>query len=196
MSRRFLISLALAAALVAPAIASADVAPGQPKGDWIFRLGVSQLNPTSSPGLKNPLQSPTGGPDLTADSDVSLTGTIAYMFTDHIGTELLLAYPFTHGVDAKFPGGDKQRIAHVEHPAADAEPAVVLPAGPQDQPVRRRGRELGDLHELGPEEGRARPASATPSSRPAIRSVATRRSARTSSCTTTGSPTWTCATSA
>ena len=114
---RFLKSLltaAATAALVAPGIASADVAPGQPKGDWIFRLGVSQLNPTSSPGLKNPLQSPTGGPDLTADSDVSLTGTIAYMLTDHIGTELLLAYPFKHGVDAKFPGGDKQRIAHVE----------------------------------------------------------------------------------
>jgi len=111
MSRRFLISLALAAALVAPAVASADVAPGQPKGDWLFRVGVSQLNPTSSPGLKNPLNN---GVDLTADSDVSVTGTIAYMLTDHIGTELLLAYPFTHGVDAKFPGGEKQRIAHVE----------------------------------------------------------------------------------
>ena len=107
MSRRFLISLALAAALVAPAIASADVAPGQPKGDWLFRVGVSQLNPTASPGLENPLGN---GVDLTADSDVSLTGTIAYMITDHIGTELLLAYPFTHGIDAKFPGGDKQRI--------------------------------------------------------------------------------------
>jgi outer membrane protein W len=111
MSRRFLISLALAAALVAPAIASADVAPGQPKGDWIFRVGVSQLNPTSSPGLKNPLGN---GVDLTADSDVSLTGTIAYMLTDHIGTELLLAYPFSHGIDAKFPGGTKQRIGHVD----------------------------------------------------------------------------------
>src|SRR5512137_1531273 len=95
-----LLSVAAVAALVAPAIASADVAPGQPKGDWIFRLGVSQLNPTSSPGLKNPLNSPTGGPDLTADSDVSVTGTIAYMLTDHIGTELLLAYPFSHGIDA------------------------------------------------------------------------------------------------
>ena len=106
-----LLTAAAAAALVAPVIASADVAPGQPKGDWLFRVGVSQLNPTSSPGLKNPLGD---GVDLTADSDVSLTGTIAYMITDHIGTELLLAYPFTHGVDAKFPGGDKQRIAHVE----------------------------------------------------------------------------------
>jgi len=106
-----LLTAAAAAALVAPAMASADVAPGQPKGDWLFRVGVSQLNPTSSPGLENPLNN---GVDLTADSDVSVTGTIAYMLTDHIGTELLLAYPFTHGVDAKFPGGEKQRIAHVE----------------------------------------------------------------------------------
>ena len=103
-----LLIVAAAAALVAPAIASADVAPGQPKGDWIFRLGVSQLNPTSSPGLENALKrAPVAAPpyaDLTADSDVSVTGTIAYMLTDHIGTELLLAYPFSHGVDAKLPG--------------------------------------------------------------------------------------------
>ena len=106
-----LLTVAAAAALVAPAMASADVAPGQPKGDWIFRVGVSQLNPTSSPGLKNPLGN---GVDLTADSDVSLTGTIAYMLTDHIGAELLLAYPFSHGIDAKFPGGTKQRIGHAD----------------------------------------------------------------------------------
>jgi OOP family OmpA-OmpF porin len=74
-------------------------------------LGVSQLNPIESPGLENPLGN---GVDLTADSDVSVTGTIAYMITDHIGTELLLAYPFSHGIDAKFPGGSKQRIGHAD----------------------------------------------------------------------------------
>jgi outer membrane protein W len=110
MSSRYLIPLALAAALVAP-VANADVAPGQSKGDWIFRAGLSQVNPTASPGLKNPLGN---GVDLTADSDVSLTGTIAYMLTDHIGTELLLAWPFKHGIDAKFPGGTKQRIGYAE----------------------------------------------------------------------------------
>ena len=107
---RPLSALALAAALVAP-IANADVAPGSSKGDWIFRAGLSQVNPTASPGLKNPLGN---GVDLTADSDVSLTGTIAYMLTDHIGTELLLAWPFKHGIDAKFPGGTKQRIGYAE----------------------------------------------------------------------------------
>jgi outer membrane protein W len=107
---RPLSALALAAALVAP-IANADVAPGSSKGDWIFRAGLSQVNPTASPGLKNPLGN---GVDLTADSDVSLTGTIAYMLTDHIGTELLLAWPFEHGIDAKFGGGTKQRVGYAE----------------------------------------------------------------------------------
>ncbi len=107
---RPLSALALAAALVAP-VANADVAPGSSKGDWIFRAGLSQVNPTASPGLKNPLGN---GVDLTADSDVSLSGTIAYMLTDHIGTELLLAWPFKHGIDAKFPGGTKQRVGYAE----------------------------------------------------------------------------------
>jgi outer membrane protein len=110
MSSRYLIPLALAAALAAP-IANADVAPGSAKGDWIFRVGMSQVNPIESPGLENPLGN---GVDLTADSDVSVTGTIAYMLTDHIGTELLLAWPFKHGIDAKFPGGSSQRVGYVE----------------------------------------------------------------------------------
>ena len=108
---RTVLAVTATAALAAPLVAGADVAPGQPKGDWLFRLGVTQVNPTSSPGLKNPLGN---GVDLTVDSDVSATGTIAYMITDHIGTELLLAWPFKHGVDAKFPGGGKQRIGYAE----------------------------------------------------------------------------------
>ena len=111
MLSRYLVPLTLAVSLAAPFVANADVAPGQPKGDWLFRAGVTQVNPTASPGLKNPLGN---GVDLTADSDVSATATIAYMWTDHIGTELLLAYPFTHGVDAKFPGGSKERIGYAE----------------------------------------------------------------------------------
>ena len=47
MSSRILISLAVAAALAAPIVAQADSYPGQPKGDWLFRVGVSQINPES-----------------------------------------------------------------------------------------------------------------------------------------------------
>ena len=192
MSSRYLLPLAVAAALAAPVAANADVAPGQSKGDWLFRVGLSQVNPTASPGLKNPLGN---GVDLTADSDVSLTGTIVYMLTDHIGTELLLAWPFEHGIDAKFPGGSKQRIGYVE----------ILPPTLNIQWYFRPGKAFNPYVGLGVNwsiftdselRQNALGLPSTPSSRPATRSVVTRRSARTSSCPITGSSTWTCATSA
>ena len=39
MSSRYLISLAVAAALAVPVAAQAE------QGDWLFRVGLSQLNP-------------------------------------------------------------------------------------------------------------------------------------------------------
>ncbi len=111
MSSRYLIPLAVAAALAAPVAANAwdlDAYPGQPKGDWIFRLGASQVNP------QNQNLSLGDGVYVVADSDVSLTGTVTYMITDHIGTELLLAYPFTHGLDLKGDGWGGDRIGYVD----------------------------------------------------------------------------------
>ena len=99
MSSRILISLAVAAALAAPIVAQADSYPGQPKGDWLFRVGVSQLNPDSKNLQRHPEVGITG--NLVVDSDISPTLNVEYMLTDHLGTELLLAWPFTHGIDAK-----------------------------------------------------------------------------------------------
>ena len=111
MSSRILISLAVAAALAAPIVAQADSYPGQPKGDWIFRVGVSQLNPDS----ENLPASESGAPaNLEVDSDVSPTLTVEYMLTDHLGTELLLAWPFTHGIDAKAGGETLFRLGNVD----------------------------------------------------------------------------------
>jgi outer membrane protein W len=111
MSSRYLIPLAVVAALAAPAAANAwdlDAYPGQPKGDWIFRLGWSVVNPADQ-NLKLPselyspeldVDVPVGG-YVVADMGTSLSGTVTYMVTDHIGTELLVAWPFTHGLDIK-----------------------------------------------------------------------------------------------
>jgi outer membrane protein W len=109
MSSRYLI-LAVAAVLAAPVVASADVAPGQPKGDWLFRVGFSQVNPD-----KTNLETPLG--DLVVDDDVSPTFNISYFITNHISTELLAAWPFTHGIDLKTgaPGDDKTRIGYTDH---------------------------------------------------------------------------------
>ena len=125
MSSRILISLAVAAALAAPIVAQADSYPGQPKGDWLFRVGMSQLNPDS----KNLNASESGLPaNLVVDSDVSPTLNIEYMLTDHLGTELLLAWPFTHGIDAKAGGETLFRLGNVD---CDAE-------------QRMRGQRRGD----------------------------------------------------
>ena len=82
--------------------------PGQPKGDWIFRLGWSDVNPADqNVKLPSDLYSPTldevlpVGGYIVADQGTSLSGTVTYMITDHIGTELLVAWPFTHGLDVK-----------------------------------------------------------------------------------------------
>jgi outer membrane protein W/outer membrane protein OmpA-like peptidoglycan-associated protein len=105
MSSRYLIPLAVAAALASP-IANADVAPGQPKGDWLFRVGLSQVNPD-----KDNLDTPLGM--LVVDSDVSPTFNVSYFLTDHLSTELLAAWPFTHGIDVR-NDGTKTRVGHTD----------------------------------------------------------------------------------
>ena len=77
MSSRILIPLAVAAALMSPLTASAE------QGDWLFRVGMSQLDPDS-----------TTCPTLPAATSSSIatsspTFNVAYMLTDHISTELL-----------------------------------------------------------------------------------------------------------
>jgi outer membrane protein len=113
MSSRILTSLAVAAALAAPIAANADSAPGQPKGDWLFRVGVSQVNPESR-NLTGSVVDSLGANSLTIDSDISPTFNVEYMLTNHLGTELLLAWPFTHGIDAKGNGGTSTRVAQVD----------------------------------------------------------------------------------
>ena len=109
MSSRYLIPLAVAAALASPIAANADVAPGQPKGDWLFRVGLSQVNPE-----KENLNL-GGGTYGVVDSDISPTFNISYFLTNHISTELLAAWPFTHGIDAKGGGAGDVRIGQVDH---------------------------------------------------------------------------------
>jgi outer membrane protein W/outer membrane protein OmpA-like peptidoglycan-associated protein len=101
-----------AAPLAAQAGIFTDTAPGAQKGDWIVRAGVSQVNPQSQNlALKD--DGETVG-YLVVDSDVSFTFDLTYMFMEHFGVELLGAYPFKHGIDAR-SGGDKTRIADTEH---------------------------------------------------------------------------------
>jgi outer membrane protein OmpA-like peptidoglycan-associated protein len=49
---------------------------------------------------------------LVVDSDISPTFDVTYMFTNTFGVELLLAYPFTHGIDLRpySPGSGPAKI--------------------------------------------------------------------------------------
>lgn len=108
MSSRILIPLAVAAALAAPVAAHAE------KGDWLFRVGMSQVNPDSE-NLVLFEDSETGEKDtLVVDSDLSPTFNVSYFLTDHISTELLAAWPFTHGIDIKSTEAATQRVGNVD----------------------------------------------------------------------------------
>jgi outer membrane protein len=110
MSSRYLIPLAVAAALAAPVAAHAQEGTYDP-GKWLVRVGMSQLNPDSwnldlGPAFNNDA--------VVVDSDLSPTATVEYMITPHIGTELLVAWPFTHGLDLDSGGRPLDRVAHVD----------------------------------------------------------------------------------
>jgi outer membrane protein W/outer membrane protein OmpA-like peptidoglycan-associated protein len=110
MSSRYLIPLAVAAALALPVTAQAQEGTWEP-GKWLFRVGLSQINPEN----ENLDVSGVFGADtwVVVDSDVSPTATVEYMITKNIGTELLVAWPFTHGIDLKTPGGNS-RVGNVD----------------------------------------------------------------------------------
>ena len=108
MSSRYLIPLAVAAALAGPTAALAQDAGTYDPGKWLFRVGMSQVNPDS---YNLALNSSTA---VVVDSDLSPTATVEYFLTKHIGTELLLAWPFTHGVDLDTGGRPLDRVGNVD----------------------------------------------------------------------------------
>jgi outer membrane protein W/outer membrane protein OmpA-like peptidoglycan-associated protein len=107
MSSRYLIPLAVAAALATPIAAHAQEGTYDP-GKWLVRVGLSQINPDNEN-----LQIP--GAFVVVDSDITPTATVEYMITPHIGTELLVAWPATHGIDLKgFAPNTDSRVGNVD----------------------------------------------------------------------------------
>jgi outer membrane protein W len=110
MYSKVLKAMVVATLAAAPLAAQADSAPGAQKGDWIVRVGLSQIDPKSENLM--PVGGVAGIPvsTLVVDSDISPTFDVTYMFTDHFGVELLLAYPFTHGIDLRPFSGTPEKI--------------------------------------------------------------------------------------
>jgi len=68
-------------------------------GDWLVRVGIGHVNPDTSSG-----DLVVGGTELTgAQIDVGSNTrpivNLTYLATDHIGFELLAAWPFEHDID-------------------------------------------------------------------------------------------------
>ena len=101
MYSKVLKAMVVATLAAAPFATQADVAPGEQKGDWLFRVNIAQVNPDSDNLKLEKFEPVIPGSMLVVDRDLSATFDITYMFSNHFGVELLAAYPFTHGIDVK-----------------------------------------------------------------------------------------------
>ncbi|MDM8347995.1 OmpW family outer membrane protein [Pseudomonas sp. sp1636] len=101
--RKSLFALSILATALAAPLAQAH----QP-GDIIVRAGAITVDPheSSSDIWVGALNTDVAGTKATLNSDTQLGLTGTYMFTNHVGLELLAATPFSHDVGVKgMPGG-------------------------------------------------------------------------------------------
>jgi outer membrane protein len=96
----------LALSILATALA-APLAQAYQAGDVIVRAGAATVDPHESSSNVKVGGAAVGGTGATLDSDTQLGLTGTYMFTSHIGIELLAATPFSHTVGTKGLGGLK-----------------------------------------------------------------------------------------
>ena len=67
------------------------------KGDWIVRVGPTNVSPDTSSDAFD--IAGLASPEVEVDDAWSLGFTVSYMFTDAFGVELLAATPFKHDID-------------------------------------------------------------------------------------------------
>ncbi len=99
--------LALVGALALSAFGTAEA---REAGEWIARVGVSNVGPTSGNG-----DVLGGAAELDIDDKVSLTFNGTYMFTNNIGVELLAALPFEHDISAEVVGVGRADLGSTKH---------------------------------------------------------------------------------
>jgi outer membrane protein len=75
---------------------SGTVAQAYDAGDWIVRVGASNVDPDDPNGEINVPDA--GKLDVNIDDDTSVTFNGTYMWTKNIGIELLAALPFEHDI--------------------------------------------------------------------------------------------------
>lgn len=98
--KKLLLSTAAAATLVASALP----AIAQSAGDYMLGFGLGYVDP------KDDNLEVSGVGTIEVDSDVSLTFTAEYYYTDNLAIELLLATPFSHDITL-----DGTKIGDTDH---------------------------------------------------------------------------------
>ncbi|BFM48215.1 OmpW family outer membrane protein [Marinomonas sp. THO17] len=73
-----------------------NLARAHEAGTWLVRGGVGSVMPQESSG------DVLGTGEFEVSNDTQPTGTISYMYTDHVGFETIVALPFVH--DVSTPG--------------------------------------------------------------------------------------------
>lgn len=81
------------------------------KGDWLVRLGASNVDPDASSGEVTGI--PDSGAD--ADDDTQISFTLSYMVSDRLAVEVLAALPFEHGVSGTGSIAALGQVAEIKH---------------------------------------------------------------------------------
>ncbi len=81
-------------------------------GDWIFRIGVTNVNPNDE---SSALTAVSPNAKVSVDSDTSLGFNFTYMFRDNWGVELLAALPFKHDINGRGDLAPLGKVGETKH---------------------------------------------------------------------------------
>jgi outer membrane protein len=102
-------SLATYAALAA--LTMSFPAQALDQGDWIARIGVSQVRPDTSSDI-TPL---VAGGKVEVDDGASLSFNVGYMLTSHLAIDVLAALPFEHDISGAGTLSGAGKLAEIKH---------------------------------------------------------------------------------
>jgi outer membrane protein len=96
MNKKFVAAL-LSVAVVLGAFSTSAFAARE-AGDWIARVGMTNLDPKQKAGEIYGTGTALDGAGITVDEDTAVSITGAYMFTPNLGLELQVSTPFEHDI--------------------------------------------------------------------------------------------------
>lgn len=103
--------LALASVVI---LFSANVM-AQGAGDWLVRVGIGHVNPDTSSGNLAVAGAELPGYQIDVASNTRPIVNLTYLATDHIGFEILAAWPFEHDIDGAGILGGAGKLGETKH---------------------------------------------------------------------------------